>query len=79
MSLEAIQTLHKRFWQWLKTGVVQTVPDEDGLCEFDCRKEQCSETEWENCERRINKAAGELWPGKRSAERGGDENKDKCA
>ena len=34
-----------------------------GLCEYDCRRQQCTDEEWESCERRIQKAAGELWPG----------------
>ncbi len=62
MQLETIQPLHRRLWQWLKGQIVQTVPEEDGVCEFDCRKQQCTEGEWEVCERRVQKAAGELWP-----------------
>jgi hypothetical protein len=52
-------------WQvlrWLKQQVVQGVPDEVALCEFDCQKEQCKNDEWATCERRLNRAAGELFP-----------------
>jgi hypothetical protein len=52
-------------WQvlrWLKQQVIQDVPDELAVCEFDCRKVQCTRDEWATCERRINRAAGELFP-----------------
>ena len=62
MYLETIQPLHKKLWQWLKGQIAQDVPEADGLCEYDCRKQQCSEEQWTTCERRIHKAAGELWP-----------------
>jgi hypothetical protein len=47
--------------RWLKQQV-QDVPDELALCEFDCRRAQCTSDEWATCERRINRAAGELLP-----------------
>jgi hypothetical protein len=59
---ETIQTLRRRFWQWLKDQIAQDVPEADGLCEYDCCKQQCTEEEWATCEHRIHKAAGELWP-----------------
>jgi len=62
MYLEAVQSLRRRCWQWLRDQIAQDVPDADGLCEYDCRKPQCTEEEWATCERRVNKAAGELWP-----------------
>ena len=62
MRLETIRTLQKS-WQWLKNQIAQDVPGSDGLCEYDCRKQQCAEDEWANCERRIQGAPGELWPG----------------
>ena len=52
-----------RLWQWLKGQFVGGVPDEIGLCEYDCRKHQCTMGEWETCDRRLNQAAGELTPG----------------
>jgi hypothetical protein len=51
-----------RLWQWVKRQVVQDVPEDIALCEFACRKGQCGMDEWETCDRRINKAAGELSP-----------------
>lgn len=62
MRLGTIQTLHKKFWQRLKNQIAQDVPASNGLCEYDCRKQQCTEEEWATCERRIGRAAGELWP-----------------
>lgn len=62
MRLGTIQTLHKKFWQWMKNQIAQDVPASDGLCEYDCNKQQCTEEEWATCERRIGRAAGELWP-----------------
>ena len=62
MRLGTIQTLHKKSWQWLKNQIAQDVPASGGLCEYDCRKQQCTEEEWATCERRIQRAAGELWP-----------------
>ena len=59
---ETIRTVHRKFWQWLKDQIAQDVPEANGLCEYDCRKQQCTEEEWATCERRIHKGAGELWP-----------------
>ncbi len=47
---------------WAKEQSVAEVPADLALCEFDCRKSQCSRDEWVSCERRISKAAGELMP-----------------
>jgi hypothetical protein len=43
-------------WQWLRNQIVREVPEGTALCEFDCRKGQCT------MDRRLNKAAGELTP-----------------
>jgi hypothetical protein len=47
---------------WAMEQSVAEVPADLALCEFDCRKSQCSWDEWVNCERRISRAAGELMP-----------------
>lgn len=49
-------------WRWLLGQISREVPVEDALCEFDCRRPQCFEGEWENCMRRLRRAAGELMP-----------------
>ena len=58
------QPVH-RIWRWLRNQIVQEVPEDSALCEFDCRKDQCTVGEWESCDRRLNKAAGELMPSPR--------------
>ena len=70
MHFKTIQPLHRRLWQWLKDQIAQDVPESDGLCEYDCRKQECTEEEWATCDRRIRKAAGELWPESSPAPRG---------
>ena len=62
MYLETVQTLRRRLWEWLKGQIARDVPEADGLCEYDCRKQHCTTEEWVTCERRIHRAAGELWP-----------------
>jgi len=47
---------------WVARQFALQVPEEDALCEFDCRKPQCYVGEWENCVRRLHRAAGELMP-----------------
>lgn len=48
MYLEAIQTLHRTMWQWLKDQIAQKVPEAVALSEYDCRKQQCTGEEWAN-------------------------------
>jgi hypothetical protein len=65
MPTKPMQIRDSQRWLWhrLKGHRVAGVPEEIALCEFDCRKGQCVENEWESCERLISKAAGELMPG----------------
>jgi hypothetical protein len=37
----------------LEQEVIQEVPEDIQLCEFDCRKLQCAMGDWEKCERRL--------------------------
>lgn len=59
--------LLRNIWDWVQEQFVDWVPEDDALCEFDCRKPQCNEGEWENCTRRLQRAAGELMPAKEPA------------
>jgi len=59
--------LLRNIWDWVQGQFVAEVPGDDALCEFDCRKPQCMESEWENCTRRLQRAAGELMPAKERA------------
>jgi hypothetical protein len=55
-------SLWKRFSRWFRGHLLGEVPAEIALCEFDCPRGQCMEEEWETCQRRITRAAGELMP-----------------
>ncbi len=33
---------------------VQTVPADCAICEFDCSKTECSDSEWQQCKRRLD-------------------------
>ncbi|HTV14656.1 MAG TPA: hypothetical protein VME68_08070 [Acidobacteriaceae bacterium] len=48
--------------RWIADQFVRDVPADDALCAFDCKRDQCTLEEWETCERRIHRAAGELMP-----------------
>ena len=52
--------LFRRGWRFLMDGLIQSVPEEDALCEFDCRKPQCALDEWSTCERRLQAVAAQL-------------------
>ena len=54
--------LARTIWGWIRRQTISEVPESDALCEFDCRKPQCYEGEWETCQRRLQHAAGELMP-----------------
>ncbi|SPE36090.1 hypothetical protein SBA3_2350013 [Candidatus Sulfopaludibacter sp. SbA3] len=56
-----------RIWQFLKRQIVDTAPDDLAICQFDCHKGQCLQNEWESCDRRIQKGAGEFFPDPRVA------------
>ena len=49
--------IFSRIWGFVKGHVVQPVPDDDGPCEFNCRKGQCTLGEWETCEIRLQSLA----------------------
>ena len=51
-----------RFWEWVKHQIVQEVPEDIALCEYDCHKQQCTGSEFETCDRRLTRAAGEFMP-----------------
>jgi uncharacterized protein YecT (DUF1311 family) len=64
MSDEELRSnqLVRRVGRWLRDQIVQEVPEDSAHCEFDCRKGQCMMEEWKSCDRRLNKATGELMP-----------------
>jgi len=58
----------QRLWRRMKRQIVDNTPKDLALCEFDCRKGQCLQNEWETCGRRIRDGAGELFPDARLSE-----------
>jgi hypothetical protein len=50
------------FLKWIKSQIVQPVPESDALCEFDCKINDCTFGRWVECERRLKRAADELMP-----------------
>jgi hypothetical protein len=52
----------RRLGQKIAGELIQVVPEELAICEFDCRKASCTVEQWRRCERRIEKARGELRP-----------------
>jgi hypothetical protein len=59
--LQPVHSLRK-LSEWALCAIIQDVPESFALCEFDCRKGQCRQSEWATCERRLNRAQGELMP-----------------
>ena len=62
--------IFRNLWAWVSGQLIGEVPEGDALCEYDCRKLQCTEGEWETCSRRLGRAAGELMPAEVSASEG---------
>jgi hypothetical protein len=52
----------RRLWRFVKRQIVGDAPEELSICQFDCPKGECRQDEWDTCERRISKGAGELLP-----------------
>ena len=46
--------------RWLKAQWVAEVPDDLAICEFECRKSECSFDGWANCVRRISQTPREI-------------------
>jgi hypothetical protein len=47
----------RRLWQRFRSKLIQDVPEDVQLCEFDCQKLQCAMGDWEKCERRLRSMA----------------------
>ncbi len=50
----------RRLWEWIVGHWVSNVPAEIMVCEFECKKEQCLQGEWDTCEHRILRSAEQL-------------------
>ena len=44
--------------RWIKGRLVQDVPEEIAACEFECRRTECKQGDWETCERRLRGMGG---------------------
>ena len=53
---------------WFKAQWVAEVPDDLAICEFDCRKSQCSFDDWSRCTLRISNTPKEFVPLRRLAD-----------
>ena len=62
MNLSKLRIALSELGNWAMEQSVAEVPADLALCEFDCRKSECSRDEWVDCKRRISSAAGELTP-----------------
>ena len=54
-ALHTIPETHliDRGWRFLVNHLIQDVPEEIAVCEFDCRETDCSMERWISCERRL--------------------------
>jgi hypothetical protein len=50
---EEMVSYFRRLRQWITTRLIQDVPEDTAVCEFDCRKLECRQGEWKICERRL--------------------------
>jgi hypothetical protein len=44
---------NRGWWQFVTDHIIDDVPEAVAFCEFDCRKTECSATEWRTCKRRL--------------------------
>jgi hypothetical protein len=68
MTLVGLRTSIIELCRWLKAQWVAEVPDDLAICEFECRKSQCSFDGWANCVRRISQTPKGLGPLRHSAD-----------
>jgi hypothetical protein len=56
---EKVNGFLRRLWSRLHGSWVSDVPAQIAICEFECRKDQCMNNEWDSCEHRMARCAGE--------------------
>ena len=56
------RTAFVKLWQWAKNHIVEEVPANLAICEFQCRREQCTVSYWRTCELVGNKPEMERSP-----------------
>ena len=60
MNLSQLRNSLSSFGRWMKDQIVTDVPDDLGVCEFECRKSECPSSKWDRCQRRVSKSAAGL-------------------
>ena len=61
-QVQKSESTRHQLWEFVKRQIVDDVPEDLKICEVYCHKEQCMQDEWDTCERRIRRGAGELFP-----------------
>ena len=49
----------RRLRRWIKSRLIQDVPEDIAACEFECRKMECRQGDWETCEKRLRGMRGD--------------------
>ena len=44
----------RSLWQRINRTLIQDVPEQDKVCEFDCPHLECAAAKWRTCENRLN-------------------------
>ncbi len=65
--MHALAHPFRSFSRWISGQLVQPIEENNALCEFDCRNNDCTVGEWLTCERRLHRGEGELMPEDKSA------------
>jgi hypothetical protein len=48
-----------RLRRWIKSRLIQDVPEDIAACEFECHRTECRQGDWEICERRLRGMRGD--------------------
>jgi hypothetical protein len=48
---------HRKLWRWIRILVVQDAPEDIAPCEFECRRPECRQGDWEVCEKRLHRVS----------------------
>lgn len=51
-----------RLRRWIKGRLIQDVPEDIAACEFECRRTECHQGDWETCEKRLRGMRGNKNP-----------------
>ena len=54
---ETRTSLLGNLWQWVENKLIQDVPESIAECEFECRRLECRQEEWETCEKKMRHIA----------------------